>query len=115
MAKVDPLEPLRCPRGCDTRFINYLIYEESELRVAESRREVKGLRSVTVWDLGLRCGDCGTQYGLVKDVNETTKLCLDAMLEKVASSLEDLLGAEDDRLLREAIESLPLMIEDNGS
>ncbi len=104
----DPLESLRCPKGCSTRFINYLTYEDTDLRVAESRTAWGG----TVWDLGFRCGDCGLRYGRM-DVPQKVKDKLDELLEEVASALEDLLGAEDDRLLREAIDSLPRMIEEN--
>lgn len=103
---VDKLESLQCPKGCSTRFINYLIYEETDLRVADSRTLWGG----TFWDLGLRCGDCGWRYGK-KDVPQKVKDALDKHLEDVAEVISDLLGAEDDRLLREAINSLPRMIE----
>jgi hypothetical protein len=104
----DPLESLRCPKGCSTRFINYLVYEDTDLRVADSRL----VWEVVVWDIGLRCGDCGLRYGRM-DVTQKVKDKLDELLEGVASALEDLLGAEDDRLLREAIDALPRMIEEN--
>lgn len=108
MPRRDPIESLRCEKGCSTRFINYLIYEDTDLRVADSHTAWGG----TLWDIGLRCGDCGLRYGR-KDVPQKVKDALDKHLESVASMLEDLLGAEDDRLLREAIDSLPRMIEGN--
>lgn len=104
---VDKLKSLQCPKGCSTRFINYLIYEGTELRVVDCHSTWGG---PATYDIGLRCGDCGWRYGK-KDVPEKVKTALDKHLEDVASVLEDLLGAEDDRLLREAINSLPRMIE----
>lgn len=105
----DPLASLRCPKGCSTRFINYLIYEGTDLRVVECHAS---WGSVATYDIGLRCGDCGWRYGK-KDIPEKVKNQLDKHLEGVASVLEEFLGQEDDRLLREAIDALPRMIEGN--
>lgn len=90
-SRAHPLDSIRCPRGCDPDFVQYLVWDgDGACRVAESRQYWMH----TVWDLGLRCGECGNQYG-VKGVAETVKARLDALHESSNHAIQDLVDQVD--------------------
>lgn len=109
----DPLDSLRCPNGCATRWLNYLHYsreagdfdgwpegeEWSQLRISEEIVHVEDSVEWVFFKLGLRCGNCGCRFG--REVPEYVKRELDQLLEDVGHDLSDL--AAEGELEREKI------------
>jgi len=109
------LEPLRCRRGCDPRFLQYLCWEGTDLRiVTEASREfVLGVGMQTTYHLGVRCGDCGLHIG-ARNVPEKSKQALDSLLITVSHDLQDLADQVDTDLLAELLGGSALLMEGNG-
>jgi hypothetical protein len=92
-----PLESLRCPKGCNPDFIQYLEWKAGNggegsagLRICDDRQ--MGRR--TVFDLGLRCGECSTHYGK-KGVSAKVKTDLDKILTNNNHAIQDLVDQVD--------------------
>jgi len=97
---VEDLELLRCPKGCDPEFLQYLIWEGTELRIcAQHRMQSEHGAWYDVVDIGLRCGDCGTQFGR-KNIPYAAKRELDQMLDRHRHDLDDFQDEINDAWLR---------------
>jgi hypothetical protein len=99
---VESLRQLQCPRGCDVEFVQPL-YEEGHgpetnipIRWEDERRNSYG---ATVYDLGLRCGNCGHRYG-VRAVTRNVKEALNRLLSDTSREMRVMLsqlnGQEND-------------------
>lgn len=108
----DPLETLRCPKGCSPRFVQYLTWEGNSVRICNSYQVWLDVGvHETNYDIGLRCGDCGTQYGR-KGIDDKTKQALDSLLERVSHELQDLVDQVDTELLGNELGGVALLMED---
>lgn len=109
--RVDPadLEPLRCDRGCDPRWAQYLLYEGTNLRILDQTPGVHGLQ----WDIGLRCANCHLHY-FRPGVPHSTKQALDRHTDHVSRDLQTLADIIDDAHLRQsAVDVTALLMEEN--
>ncbi len=121
MAVDQQLELLRCPRGCDPQFIQYLEWEGTSLRICDSTRVwvsgdiTKGRPGtyVNVYNMGLRCGDCGVWYGR-KGVSHETKQALDNLLHSTQNAVRDFIDQLDTDWLRGLEHGTAQVMEENG-
>jgi len=118
VASDDPLEPLQCRNGCDIRFMQYLKYEGSDLRICEAhRRWVKGDsyhpgENQTYYSMGLRCAECGLRAGH-KDVSPRAKDAFDELLASVAHDLQDLADQKDTERVKALLGDTATVMEES--
>ena len=120
MPSEDPFGPIRCPRGCDPVWLQYLSWtsdDELELAATDPTRPLPQNRMATakyeggvgtVWKLGLRCADCGQRWGR-SEVPDDVKEALDRLLTEHHYTLKAF--AEE---LENSPDELPGLMEENG-
>jgi hypothetical protein len=96
----EDLEPLRCPKDCNPAFLQYLTWEGTQLRICAQHRQQNQYGTWhDVVDIGLRCGDCGTQFHR-KAAPYRSKVALDQVLADNQHVLSDFKDEIDDAWLR---------------
>lgn len=100
------LEPLRCPKGCDVKWVQPLYHEDAGPESAVPIRvedEIRRPGLTSLYDLGLRCANCGFRYG-VRGVTVDVKQALNRTVYNNQKLLKDFADGLDDANLRARFE-----------